>query len=111
MKKATHESRRDQIEHLESIVNVGRSIADDFRRIGIVRPQQLIKRDPWKLYVKLCQTDKVFHDPCWLDCAMAAICFMGGAVPQVWWDFTAERKTKYNQRVERLRKRFAKKST
>ena len=81
---------------LEHIPNIGRSIAEDLRSIGIKRPQDLVGRDPNKLYLKLCQRTGTRQDPCVLDTFMSAVHFMEGGPARPWWHFTAERKKKFN---------------
>ena len=95
MKKADHDTDRKQIKRLQQIINVGSSIEGDFQRLGITKPQQLIGRDPLKLYRQICKVDGARHDPCVLDCFMAAVSYMDGNPPRVWWDFTSTRKRKY----------------
>ena len=95
MKKAAHDTDRKQIKQLQQIINVGKSMEGDFHRLGITKPQQLIGRDPLKLYQQICKVDGVRHDPCVLDCFMAAVSYMDGNPPRVWWDFTSTRKRKY----------------
>jgi hypothetical protein len=77
---------------LETIPNVGPSVARDLRSIGITRPQQLVGRDPRKLYRKLCQRTGQRQDPCVLDTFISAVRFMEGAPARPWWYYTAERK-------------------
>ena len=78
---------------LEQIPNIGKSIANDLRSIGIIRPDQLKGNDGIKLYLKLNKTTGVWHDPCVADTFMAAVDFMNGGKSQPWWKFTAKRKT------------------
>jgi hypothetical protein len=77
---------------LEMIPNVGRSIADDLRLLGITTPAQLIGRDPQALYDALCKRTRSRQDPCVLDTFISAVRFMEGAPAQPWWHYTAERK-------------------
>ncbi|MDQ6655505.1 MAG: helix-hairpin-helix domain-containing protein [Verrucomicrobiota bacterium] len=77
---------------LEAIPNVGRSVAQDLRSLGIERPRQLIGRDPHALYLALCERTGVRQDPCVLDTFISAVRFMEGAPPLPWWHYTAERK-------------------
>jgi len=102
MKKATHETDRRAITSFEQIVNIGTSIADDFRRLGL-SPTQLINQDPWKLYTQISRLDKQVHDPCVLDCFISAIDFMNGNPPQKWWHYTSDRKQKYGDRIAKFK--------
>lgn len=85
-KKASEASR------LEDIPNVGKSIANDLRQIGIRTPQQLQGQNGLDLYHKLNQTTGVHNDPCVADTFMAAVDFMNGGRAKPWWKFTKERK-------------------
>ncbi|MCL4152334.1 UNVERIFIED_CONTAM: hypothetical protein GTU68_040309 [Idotea baltica] len=40
------------------------------------------------------------HDPCVLDVLIAAVDYMNGNPPQKWWAYTAERKKKYNDKLQ-----------
>lgn len=77
---------------LEQIPNVGISIAQDLRNIGITKPSQLKNQDGIKLYRKLEKIMGQRHDPCVADTMMAAVDFMNGGKAQPWWKFTAKRK-------------------
>jgi predicted NAD-dependent protein-ADP-ribosyltransferase YbiA (DUF1768 family) len=78
---------------LEQIPNIGKSIADDLRLIGIREPAQLKGQDGLALYERLNRRTGVRHDPCVADTFMAAVAFMNGGKPTPWWKFTAKRKT------------------
>ena len=103
MNKATHATDRSSIHDFCQIINVGRATADDFRRMGYQRPQQLIGLDPLDLYQRLCRQDDVFHDPCVLDVLIATIDYMNGNPPKKWWEYTDDRKQKYAGEVDALR--------
>jgi hypothetical protein len=90
MKKARHHS---EVLNLENIPNVGKSLADDLRLIGIRDPKQLAGKNGIDLYKKLMRKTKVYHDPCVADVFMSAVEFMGGGTPKKWWDFTSLRKS------------------
>lgn len=81
---------------LESIPNIGPSLARDLRRIGIQRPHELVGRDPQLLYEALCDLTRARQDPCVLDTFISAVRFMEGAPARPWWHYTPERKTRYN---------------
>ncbi len=80
---------------LEQLPNIGPSLAQDLRMLGIERPQQLIGRDAFVLYQALCAKTGARQDPCVLDTFMAVTDFMRGAPARPWWDYTADRKTLY----------------
>ena len=77
---------------LEAIPNIGKSLANDLRILGITRPGQLIGQDPHSLFLKLCQKTGSRQDPCVLDTFVSAVRFMEGAPALPWWHYTAERK-------------------
>ena len=80
---------------LEQLPNIGPSLAEDLRSIGIARPADLRGKDAFVLYQKLCATTGQRQDPCVLDTFMAATDFMRGAEPRPWWAYTAQRKSQY----------------
>ena len=80
---------------LESIPNVGSSIAYDLRLLGIKTPQELIGRDPHALYEALSKRTHTRQDPCVLDTFISAVRFMEGAPARPWWRYTAERKQRF----------------
>lgn len=92
MKKARHTS---EAINLENIPNIGLSIANDLRGIGVALPIDLKSKDPYKLYVKLCKETKKYHDPCVLDVFISAVYFMNGSKPKPWWAYTKERKKNF----------------
>ncbi len=108
MKKATHKTARDSVLEFEQIMNVGPSLAEDFRRLGIKKPIDLQGKDPWQLYTQIASLDGLVHDPCVLDCFISAIDYMNGKPPQKWWKFTTARKRNYSDRINDLKTRFNK---
>ena len=84
--------RIEDVRRLEDIPNVGVSIAEDLRRLGIREPRDLRKQDPYQLYDELCQRTRQRHDPCLLDVFISAVRFMNGEKAKPWWKYTAERK-------------------
>jgi hypothetical protein len=83
---------RADITDLAHIPNVGPSIAENLRLIGITSPQDLLGKDPYRMYDDLCDTTGVRHDPCVIDVFIAAVRFMAGKPAKPWWKYTAERK-------------------
>ncbi len=77
---------------LEQLPNVGKATAGDLRLLGIATPSELIGRDPYDLYRRLCELTGQRHDPCMIDVFIAAVRFMEGAEATPWWHYTAERK-------------------
>jgi hypothetical protein len=89
-RKATSAVR--DITRLEDIPNVGPTVADDLRRLGIKSPGELPGRDPYVLYEELCCLTGQRHDPCLLDTFIAVVRYMEGGPKTPWWKFTAQRK-------------------
>ena len=85
-------SRRREAACLEDIPNVGPAIAADLRRLGIMSPDELLRRDPYAMYDDLCRITGQRHDPCLLDSFISAVRYMEGAPKKPWWKYTAERK-------------------
>ena len=84
-----------ECEQLEQLPNIGPSIAQDLRLLGVLHPQELAALDALVLYRQLCSATGKRQDPCVLDTFMAACDFMRGAAPRPWWDYTPERKALY----------------
>ena len=87
---------------LVDIPNVGPSIADDLRALGIQHPLQLRGQDPLVLYLRLCELSRARHDPCLLDTFMAAVAFIDHDDVRPWWAFTAQRKLNWPAVERRL---------
>jgi hypothetical protein len=77
---------------LEEIPNVGPSIAADLRLVGVSSPQDLLRKDPYKMYDELCRNTGNRYDPCVIDVFIAAVRFMAGKPSKPWWKYTSERK-------------------
>lgn len=84
--------RRDRLEKLTDLPNIGPAMAADLVLLGIRRPQQVAGRDPFELYRSLSRKTGVRQDPCVLDVFISITSFMNGGAPKPWWAFTAERK-------------------
>ncbi len=83
----------EEAKRLEQIPNIGRAIAEDLRKIGITRPDQLKGKDGIALYEKLNKATGTRHDPCVADTFLAAVDFMNGGRAKPWWKFTEKRKS------------------
>ena len=81
-----------ECETLEQLPNIGPSLAEDLRQIGIAHPRDLVGRDAFVLYQALCARTGQRQDPCVLDTFMAITDFMRGAQAAPWWTYTAQRK-------------------
>jgi hypothetical protein len=84
--------RRDKLNQLTDLPNVGPSIAADLVLIGVSSPEDLISRDPYQMYRELSVATKSYQDPCVLDTFISITRFMAGEDPKPWWKYTAERK-------------------
>lgn len=85
---------REKFTRLEEIPNVGPSMAEDLRLVGVSHPQDLIGRDPYQMYEDLCLKTGERHDPCVIDVFISAVRFMEGEPKRPWWAYTSERKNK-----------------
>lgn len=77
---------------LTDIPNIGKSIAQDLRGLGVHTPADVAAMDPMATYEALRTPMGHRHDPCVLDTFLAAKDFMNGGPAQPWWHFTAQRK-------------------
>ena len=62
-----------QARRLKDLVSVGPAMVRDFRLLGIHSVAQLWRRDPEKLYEKLCEITGQAQDICCLDVLRAAV--------------------------------------
>jgi len=62
-----------QERRLEDLVSVGPAMVRDFKLLGIHSVAQLARRNPEKLYEKLCETTGKAQDICCLDVFRAAV--------------------------------------
>jgi len=85
-------SKRIQPTRLEDLPNIGKAIAADLRRIGILRPDQLAKREPIAIFRELSTVMGHRHDPCVLYTLIAVKHFLESGEALPWWNFTAEGK-------------------
>jgi hypothetical protein len=83
---------------LTALVNVGRSVAGYFERIGITRIAQLVDQDPIELYERMSAASCERLDPCLLDTVMSAVDQAEGRPGRPWWHYTAQRKRLQVQR-------------
>lgn len=87
--------RRDRLNVLTDLPNIGPSLAADLHLLGIDAPQQLAGIDPLQLYRRLCDITQTRQDPCVLDVFLSITDFMAGNPPNVWWHYTAARKRQW----------------
>lgn len=80
------------VTRLEDLPNVGPATARDLQLLGIRRPSQLVGKDPYRLYDRLCERTGVRQDPCVYDVFISVVRYMEGAPARPWWHYTTERK-------------------
>ena len=85
---------REAVAGLQEIPNIGPAMARDLVRIGVLRLEDLIGKDPDALYHELCLVDGTRHDPCVRDVFAAAVAYANGEPARAWWAFTPERKAR-----------------
>jgi hypothetical protein len=95
LRKARHATECDCLEQLP---NIGVSLAEDLRLIGLTHPRDLVGQEPLAMYQALSRATGRRQDPCVLDTFIAAVAFMGGEAPHPWWHYTAERKQRHGMR-------------
>jgi Pathogenicity locus len=83
------------VTRLEDLPNIGPSIANSLRRVGVYHPSDLVGQRPEELYRALGEATGVRHDPCVLDVFISAVRFVEGEPARPWWYYTAERKQRY----------------
>lgn len=84
--------RREQVDRLEDLPNIGPAMARDLRLLGIQTPADLTGQDAYVLHGRLCVLTGFRQDPCVIDVFLSIVRFMDGGPAQPWWAFTAERK-------------------
>ena len=85
-------SQASQALVLTDIPNIGKSIAQDLRGLGVNTPADVAAIDPTATYEALRTPMGARHDPCVLDTFLAAKDFMNGGPALPWWHFTPQRK-------------------
>ena len=87
-----------QQRRLEDLVSVGPAMVRDFRLLGIHSIAQLSRRNPEKLYEKLCEITGQVPDICCLDVFRAAVAQARNprlpASQCQWWYWSRRRKAK-----------------
>lgn len=90
---------RGNVTKLTDLPNIGKTVANDLKSVGITHPDQLVGVDPYDLYVHFCKAFGEKQDPCMLDVLMSITDFMNGNEPRVWWAYTQERKRRYGNKI------------
>jgi len=84
--------RRDKLNRLTDLPNIGPSLAADLVLIGLSSPKDLVDRDPYEMYRELSVATNSYQDPCVLDVFISITRFMAGEDPKPWWEYTPKRK-------------------
>ena len=78
-------------DELQVLPGVGPSIAADFRRLGVKSVKDLARRDPERLYARLCQMTGTRQDPCVLYTFRCAVYAARTPRPKAellkWWNW------------------------
>ncbi len=88
---------RETVSRLEDLPNIGKASASDLHLIGIDHPKDLIGKEPFDMYERLCSITGTRHDPCVIDVFMSVIHFMECGESLPWWSFTESRKNKMSR--------------
>jgi hypothetical protein len=92
--------RRDRLERLTDLPNIGPSLAENLKLLEIHRAEQLKGQCPYELYERLSRITQCRQDPCVLDVFLSITDFMNGGRPRVWWDYTEQRKRTLAQKTK-----------
>ncbi|GAB3005703.1 hypothetical protein GCM10010960_16840 [Arenimonas maotaiensis] len=87
--------RRDRLEALTDLPNIGPSMAGDLRLLGLRHPRELAGQDAFKLYRRLCELTGCRQDPCVLDTLLSVVDFADGGDAKPWWHYTEQRKARW----------------
>ncbi len=89
---------RESQRRLTDLVSVGPRTIEDFRLLGISSVAQLARKDPRKLYERLCAVTGHRHDPCCEDVFSAAVAQARDprlpAAKRKWWYWSRVRKAR-----------------
>ena len=81
---------------LSDLVSIGPAMLRDFELLGVRSVAQLARRDPEKLYEKLCEVTGQAQDICCLDTFRAAVAQARNpklpAEQRQWWHWSRKRK-------------------
>ena len=79
---------RDELQRLPA---VGPSMAQDLRRLGVRSVKDLARRDPERLYARLCELTGTHQDPCVLYTFRCAVYAARTTTPKPgllkWWNW------------------------
>jgi hypothetical protein len=85
--------------HLNDLVSIGPAMLRDFELLGVRTVAQLARRNPEKMYEKLCQVTGQAQDICCLDVFRAAVAQAKNSnLPieqRLWWQWSRKRKASH----------------
>ena len=87
-------ARDDAARKLQEIPNIGPAMARDLLALGIEGLEDLVGRDPERMYADLCRRHGIRYDICVLDVFRAAVDFAEGKPAEPWWSYSRRRKAK-----------------
>jgi len=83
--------RAAALKEFRTIPGVGRSIAEDFWKLGLRKVTDLKRRNPQKLYDRLCELQAAKVDRCMLYVMRCAVYFVSTEKPKPellkWWNW------------------------
>jgi len=85
-----HERNRPM--QLEDLPNIGKAIAADLRRLGILSPGQLAECEPLATFRQLAEVMGHRHDPCVLYTLLSVQHFFEKGTALPWWKFAEQGK-------------------
>jgi len=83
---------KESLKLLQTIPNIGPSLAKDLYDLGYREPKDLKNADPVAMYRRLCKKTGERQDPCVLDTFLAAVHYADTGEARKWWEFTPVRK-------------------
>jgi hypothetical protein len=85
-----------EVQQLSDLVSIGPAMLRDFELLGVRTVAQLARRNPEKMYEKLCQVTGQTQDICCLDVFRAAVAQAKNPnLPmeqRLWWHWSRKRK-------------------
>ena len=85
-------ANRETTLKLTDLPNVGPAMKTLLNDAGIVSPDELAGKDPYRLYMTLNEKAGKVYDPCVLDVFISVVYFMNSGAANVWWAYTPARK-------------------
>lgn len=80
--------KRQVVNQLEDLPNIGKSLAADLRQVGIFHPLDLMGQDPQLIFRELFPIMGHRHDPCVFYTLLAVQHFLQTEDSFPWWKYT-----------------------